>query len=75
LLTGLVFQALERINFGDYGRCLNCGSSIGSQRLVALPWAELCGVCQELKAESQRLEQSTIFWRSEALERNRPRNR
>jgi len=39
-------EALERIDEGTYGRCMNCGNFIKSERLEALPSAELCIDCQ-----------------------------
>lgn len=39
--------AIERINDGSYGLCLECEDEIASKRLKAIPWAELCIGCQE----------------------------
>jgi DnaK suppressor protein len=39
--------ALERIDSGSFGICLNCEEDIGAKRLAAVPWAVLCIVCQE----------------------------
>jgi DnaK suppressor protein len=39
--------ALERIDGGSFGICLNCEEDIGARRLAALPWAAFCIVCQE----------------------------
>jgi len=50
--------ALERIEHGTYGECLNCEEPIGEKRLRALPWAEFCIRCQEAhdqKADDQYL--------------------
>ena len=41
-----VRAALERIDEGTFGRCTNCGRSIASERLEALPWAAHCIDCQ-----------------------------
>jgi len=38
-------EALDRIDSGDYGVCLVCGSEIADQRLKALPTAEVCRKC------------------------------
>jgi RNA polymerase-binding protein DksA len=38
--------ALERIEAGTYGICMNCGKPIGEERLEARPWATLCIDCQ-----------------------------
>ncbi len=40
-------KALERIDEGTYGRCLNCSQPIQKGRLDAVPWARLCIECQE----------------------------
>jgi DnaK suppressor protein len=40
--------ALDRIDAGTFGECLNCGQEIGAQRLQAVPWARYCITCQEL---------------------------
>ncbi|RMG56582.1 MAG: TraR/DksA family transcriptional regulator [Acidobacteria bacterium] len=45
----LVEEALQRIEEGEYGYCLNCGQPISPKRLEALPWARYCVKCQELK--------------------------
>lgn len=41
-----VNKALERIEEGTYGICTNCGEPILSERLEALPYAQLCIDCQ-----------------------------
>jgi DnaK suppressor protein len=43
-----VEDALRRIDDGAYGRCSNCGRTIATQRLEAVPWARFCIDCQEL---------------------------
>ena len=40
-------SAIERINDGSYGVCLECEEEIAQKRLKAIPWAELCIRCQE----------------------------
>lgn len=42
-------SALERIDEGTYGKCVNCGKDIGEERLAALPWATLCIDCRRLE--------------------------
>jgi len=37
-LTRQVSDALEQIDNGNYGLCLNCGQPIPPKRLAALPW-------------------------------------
>ena len=41
--------ALERMEEGTYGQCVNCGKSVGEERLAALPWATLCIDCRRLE--------------------------
>ena len=40
-------SAIERIDDGSYGLCLECEEEIAPKRLKAIPWAELCISCQE----------------------------
>jgi DnaK suppressor protein len=40
-------SAIQRINHGSYGVCLQCEEDIAPKRLNAIPWAELCIKCQE----------------------------
>ncbi|HEY6101185.1 MAG TPA: TraR/DksA C4-type zinc finger protein [Anaeromyxobacter sp.] len=37
--------ALQRIQDGRYGNCLNCGGPMGLQRLRAIPEARYCLAC------------------------------
>ncbi len=45
----LIEKALKKIEEGRYGICENCGKEISHKRLEAIPWAEYCIDCQELK--------------------------
>lgn len=47
-LLKAVNAALDRIDGGTFGHCLNCGQEIGLKRLEAIPWARYCITCQEL---------------------------
>lgn len=40
-------SAIDRIDEGSYGICLECEEGIAPRRLKAIPWAELCLSCQE----------------------------
>jgi DnaK suppressor protein len=40
-------SAMERLDDGSYGICLQCEEAISPKRLKAVPWAELCISCQE----------------------------
>lgn len=42
-----VDEALERLKDGEYGICLACEDKISPRRLLAIPWASYCVVCQE----------------------------
>jgi RNA polymerase-binding protein DksA len=46
--------ALERINRGEYGLCLECGDLISEKRLEAVPAAELCISCKDRKEKLER---------------------
>ena len=41
--------ALQRIEQGTYGTCLNCGKPIAEDRLAAIPWATHCIDCKRLE--------------------------
>jgi DnaK suppressor protein len=43
----LINEALDRMESGDYGTCLDCEEDIPNKRLTALPWAQYCVSCQE----------------------------
>lgn len=47
VLLSQIEHALDKIQNGSYGMCDVCGSSIGNERLEALPWATACVHCQE----------------------------
>lgn len=44
-LLGDVIRAQAKLAEGTYGICDSCGTSIGSERLAALPWATRCVRC------------------------------
>jgi DnaK suppressor protein len=50
-------SAIERIDDGSYGICLECEEKIAPKRLKAIPWAELCISCQERTETSEALQQ------------------
>lgn len=45
--------ALDRIESGTYGECVNCNEKVQQGRLVAVPWARHCIDCQELQDSGQ----------------------
>ena len=49
-------EAIQRLEDGSYGACVECGEEIAAARLSALPFAERCRSCQELK-ESHEAEE------------------
>ena len=44
-------EALDRLQLGDYGVCLDCEEPIPAKRLRAVPWAKYCVTCQERVAD------------------------
>ncbi|HEX9427531.1 MAG TPA: TraR/DksA family transcriptional regulator [Candidatus Polarisedimenticolia bacterium] len=42
-----VDEALQRINKGKFGICIECGDDLNRKRLEAVPWASHCISCQE----------------------------
>lgn len=50
--------AQERIAAGRYGLCIDCGATIGYQRLDAYPSAKRCLACQQ-RREKNRTQQIT----------------
>ncbi len=45
----LLRQALERLKQPDFDDCIDCGGSIGSERLLANPIAKRCLDCQNIR--------------------------
>jgi DnaK suppressor protein len=54
----LVEEALDRLEAGDFGTCLNCEEPIPAKRLRALPWARYCIPCQESSLFNGDLEEN-----------------
>ncbi|HEV2803254.1 MAG TPA: TraR/DksA family transcriptional regulator [Pyrinomonadaceae bacterium] len=48
-LLGLIDEALNRIETGGFGECVNCGEPVQEKRLEAVPWARFCLKCQDLQ--------------------------
>lgn len=42
-----VRSALDRLEDGTFGECIQCGNRIREKRLEALPWTPYCIACQE----------------------------
>jgi DnaK suppressor protein len=47
-LLANINAALDRIDAGTFGECLNCSQEVSVRRLEAIPWARYCITCQEL---------------------------
>ncbi len=45
-------RSLKRIADGTYGICEGCGDEISTNRLKAIPWAQYCLACQELRTKN-----------------------
>jgi DnaK suppressor protein len=54
----LVEDALARLESGEYGTCLRCECQISPKRLIAVPWASHCIVCEEALSQELEMEQS-----------------
>jgi DnaK suppressor protein len=48
-LLELIDEALQRVEKGEYGECINCGEPVQEKRLDAVPWARYCLRCQDLQ--------------------------
>jgi DnaK suppressor protein len=46
-LLGLIEAAIERIQHGNYGRCVQCDGAIPKARLNAIPYTPVCIKCAE----------------------------
>jgi DnaK suppressor protein len=51
-----VQHAIERMDDGEYGTCMECGEKISKKRLDAVPWARFCVPCQERVEQGLREE-------------------
>lgn len=49
-------RALEKIEDGSYGVCVDCNNDISEKRLTSYPDAERCLVCQEEYEDLQQYE-------------------
>ncbi len=46
-LLQLVEEAIQRLEEGRFGLCVQCGGEMQHKRLEAVPWARHCIPCQE----------------------------
>jgi DnaK suppressor protein len=61
-----ITAALERLEEGTYGYCYECGEEIARQRLRALPFAERCRDCEEVR-ELELSRERTLELRGKAV--------
>jgi DnaK suppressor protein len=62
---GQVQAALQRIEDGSYGTCLDCGRSISDARLEALPWTPYCVEDSEKHQRESAAKQASVRTSSE----------
>ena len=62
-----VDAALQRIDEGTYGQCLECGGQIAQPRLRALPFAARCKDCEEAIETSLERDRAPAHRTSSAL--------
>jgi DnaK suppressor protein len=48
-LLVLIDEALERVERGEYGECVNCAEPVQEKRLDAVPWTRYCLKCQDMQ--------------------------
>ncbi len=53
-LVRQIRAAIDRVDEGGYGVCLNCEEPISHKRLAAVPWAALCIQCQQRADHANR---------------------
>ncbi|MFA6292339.1 MAG: TraR/DksA C4-type zinc finger protein, partial [Victivallales bacterium] len=51
----MIDEAIERLASGEFGKCLDCGCMISSERLEAKPHARFCIKCKTLREENNGL--------------------
>jgi len=51
-----IINALEMIEDGTYGICIDCHERISPKRLKSYPDASRCIACQEIHEERERIE-------------------
>lgn len=53
-LLGKINAAIERIEQGVFGECVNCGEDISLKRIQARPMAQLCIDCKAEQEQQER---------------------
>ena len=51
-----ITAALDRLNDGEYGTCVECGEKIAAARLRALPEVQTCVRCQDMLERRGRMQ-------------------
>ena len=51
----LVEEAIQRLEAGDFGKCLDCGCKINQARLEAMPYALFCINCKSIREDNDGL--------------------
>ena len=59
---GRVDEALERIDAGEHGHCLECHIEISERRLRALPYAVRCTTCEDRHERDVARERRPSRW-------------
>lgn len=60
-----VTLALQRLQSGDYGFCVECGAEISLDRLRCVPWTPYCLQCQEANERSSPAPEQVLDLESE----------
>jgi DnaK suppressor protein len=53
-VLSLIDEALERLDQGGYGVCIDCGGKISPLRLDAIPYAKLCVDCKGARERNEQ---------------------
>ncbi len=61
-------NALIKVKKGKYGICENCGKSINKQRLMAIPFVNLCIKCKEDEERYEGSEIGSVSYRFDTVE-------
>lgn len=64
LLEAIVL-AIQKIDRGEFGKCIDCGQPISEKRLEAVPYEECCTGCQEEAEVKLSLTQTCLNKNSE----------
>lgn len=68
LMLAQIREALEMIDYGEYGSCEDCGESIPQKRLAMIPQATRCAPCQEIiEKHTPQLKRSLVESRERTL--------